>query len=146
MYLPIPDPAFYAVLDAFLIQVSVLNNPTPIAIFISYTLASKFKRNIPTVKQIMLVSRSPPSFSLQTVAILPLTPTENSLQQTQCLSPPSHLPETLMRDCEEVCQCDNNYRNYTIQQLQKDPLFDIWKDTHATPLSHSILTSHTSPN
>lgn len=40
-----------------------------------------------------------------------------------------------MRDCEEVCQCDNNYRNYTIQQLQKDPPFGVWKDTHvaATP-------------
>lgn len=77
---------------------------------------------ISAFKQIMLVSRSPPSFCLQTVPILPLTPIENRATADQMALSPSHLPETLMRDCEEVCQCDNNYRNYTIRQLQKTPL------------------------
>lgn len=58
----------------------------------------------------MLVSRFSPSFSL--------TPTEYRATADQMSLSPSHLPETLMRDCEEVCQCDNNYRNYTMRQLQ----------------------------
>lgn len=67
-------------------------------------------------------------------------PPREELQQNQTSLSPSHLPETLMRDCEEGCQCDNNYRNSTIQQLQKRPPHGIWKDTHA-PILESFRSN-----
>lgn len=55
----------------------------------AYKLAPTPKRNIISAfEQVTLVSRSPPSFSQQTVALLPLTPTENRAAADQMsLSP-----------------------------------------------------------
>lgn len=70
--------------------------------------------------------------------------------RTKCLS---HLPETLMRDCEEACQCDNNYRNGTIQQLQAShPLHTsvafgkTHTHTQAATLNRSATTDCTFPS
>lgn len=55
----------------------------------------------------------------------------------------------LMRDCEEACQCDNNYRNCTIQQLQAShPLHTsvAFGKTHAHTGCHLEPLSHNHPH
>lgn len=83
--------------------------------------------------------------SLQTAARRMSAPTKSHRGPNVSLT----FLKPLMRDCEEACQCDNNYRNCTIQQLQAShPLphiCGIRKDTQAATLNHSATTTRTFP-
>lgn len=96
----------------------------------------------------------PPRAGLEPLSNCRLSPvrSDKEPQRTKCLS---HLPESLMRDCEEACQCDNNYRNCTIQQLQAShPLHTsvafgkahTHTHTQAATLNRSATTTRTFPS